>query len=332
MKKIGVLTSGGDAPGMNAAVRAVTRYGLSKGYEMMGIRRGYAGLVRDDIFSLDDGDVSGKINRGGTFLLTARSERFRTGAGQEEALKNLDSSGIDALVIIGGDGSLRGAEALEEQGIQTIGIPATIDNDIPCTDYAIGFDTAVNTVIDAVDKIRDTATSHERVFVVETMGRDNGLLTLAAGVAAGAESILIPEIQFDLNEVCERVAEGYRQGKLHNLILVAEGVQLDGSPNFNDERENRVAFIIGDRIEEYTGHEVREIVLGHVQRGGPPSARDRIWASQMGAKAIEALIEDQSGCMVARRGEKLRLIPYNEVWQGKVEVEKSLYRLAHIIG
>ena len=328
MERIGVLTSGGDAPGMNAAVRSVTRSALEKGLEVLGIRRGFAGLVNGEIFPLRDDDVSGKVNRGGTFLLTARSEKFRSEEGQQEALENLQQHGIDALVIIGGDGSMRGARALENKDFDTMGIPGSIDNDLACTDYSIGFDTATNTIVEAVDKLRDTATSHERVFVVETMGRDNGLLTLDAGLAAGAEAILIPEIDFELETVCRRVAEGYRQGKLHNLIMVAEGIELEG---IGSKRE-RAVFKVGRVIERHTGHEVREVVLGHVQRGGAPSAKDRIWASRMGKEAVSALLTGHSGQMVSKQGHNLTLTPYEDVVAGSLKIDRELYELAHIIG
>ncbi len=329
MERIGVLTSGGDAPGMNAAVRAVTRKGLNAGLDVMGIKRGFAGLVKGEIFPLGDGDVSGKINRGGTFLLTARSERFRKEVGQEEALEQIKKHDIDAVIVIGGDGSMQGAGVLEKRGIKTIGIPGTIDNDLPCTDYAIGFDTASNTIIEAIDKIRDTATSHERVFVVETMGRHNGLLTLEAGVAAGAEVILIPEIDFDMDEICSHIREGYAQGKLHNLILIAEGIEFESEFIHTEER---AAFKVGKEIEKRTGHEVREIVLGHVQRGGAPSVKDRIWASKMGAKAVGALLDGNSGKMVIKQGRSLDLMSYDNIMAGEVKPDKEMYELAYVIG
>lgn len=329
MNRIGVLTSGGDAPGMNAAVRAVTRKGLNAGLDVMGIKRGFAGLVNGEIFPLGDGDVSGKINRGGTFLLTARSERFRQEGGQQEALEQIKKHDIEAIVVVGGDGSMQGAGVLENLGVRTIGIPGTIDNDLPCTDYAIGFDTASNTIVEAIDKIRDTATSHERVFVVETMGRDNGLLTLEAGIAAGAEVILIPEIEFDMEEVCSHIKEGYEQGKLHNLILIAEGIEIESKFIHTEER---AAFKVGKEIERHTGHEVREIVLGHVQRGGAPSAKDRIWASKMGVKAVEVLLGGDSGKMVTKQGKNLSMVPYKKIMDGKIKVDKEMYDMAYVIG
>ncbi|SDL86167.1 6-phosphofructokinase [Halarsenatibacter silvermanii] len=331
MERIGVMTSGGDAPGMNAAVRAITRWGKDAGLDILGIKRGYAGLLNEEIIPLSDSDVSGKVNRGGTFLLTARSEKFRSEEGQQKALEMLHKNQIDGLIVIGGDGSMRGAKKLEEKGFPTAFLPGTIDNDIPCTDYSIGFDTAINTVTNIVDKIRDTATSHERVFIIETMGRHSGVLTLEAGLAAGAEAVLIPEIKFDIEEVCRIVAKGYDRGKLHNLILVAEGVDYTHGESYAD-RKNRVVFEIGKKIESRTGHEVREIVLGHVQRGGAPSAKDRILASKMGSRVLEGILEGKSGMMVAKEGNLFRMISYEKVLNNEVSIDKSLYELAHIIG
>ncbi len=333
MQRIGVMTSGGDAPGMNAAVRAVTRQALNLEMEVMGISRGYSGLIKGEITELTDKDVSGRINRGGTFLFTARSEKFKTAVGQEEAISQLKRFGIEGLVVIGGDGSLQGARELEKGGVPTVGVPASIDNDLPGTDYSIGFDTAVNTVVEAVDKIRDTATSHERVFVVETMGRNNGLLTLESGLAVGAEAILIPEIDFDIKEVCQIVKQGYESGKSHNLILVAEGIQdccLDQSDK-KDEHYS-AAFQIGDMISQNTGYEVRIIVLGHVQRGGAPSAIDRVTASRMGAEAVKVLISGESGVMIGISRDELIAVDYDVILEKEKKIDTSLYELAKILG
>lgn len=333
MQRIGVMTSGGDAPGMNAAVRAVTRQALNLEMEVMGISRGYSGLIKGEITELTDKDVSGRINRGGTFLFTARSEKFKTAVGQEEAISQLKRFGIEGLVVIGGDGSLQGARELEKSGVPTVGVPASIDNDLPGTDYSIGFDTAVNTVVEAVDKIRDTATSHERVFVVETMGRNNGLLTLESGLAVGAEAILIPEIDFDIKEVCQIVKQGYESGKSHNLILVAEGIQdccLD-QPDKKDEHYS-AAFQIGDMISQNTGYEVRIIVLGHVQRGGAPSAIDRVTASRMGAEAVKVLISGESGVMIGISRDELIAVDYDVILEKEKKIDTSLYELAKILG
>ncbi len=333
MQRIGVLTSGGDAPGMNAAVRAVTRQALNLDLEVMGISRGYSGFIKGEISELKDKDVSGKINRGGTFLFTARSEKFKNAEGQEEAIFQLKNYGIEALVIIGGDGSLQGAMALERQGIPTVGVPASIDNDLSGTDYSIGFDTAVNTVVEAVDKIRDTATSHERVFVIETMGRNNGLLTLESGLAVGAEAILIPEIEFDIEEVCGIVRKGYESGKSHNLIMVAEGIKdccLDQSKK--QEKHYSAAFQIGEIITENTGFEVRIIVLGHVQRGGSPSALDRVTASKLGSKAVEVIKSGGRGVMVGINQDKIVTVDYDVILEQEKQIDESLYNLAKILG
>jgi len=275
MKTIGVLTSGGDAPGMNAAIRAVVRMGIYKGMKVLGIERGYNGLIRGDIKEMDMGSVGDIIHRGGTVLKTARCEEFRTQTGQEKALKTIKDYGIEGIVVIGGDGSFRGAMQLSQLGIPTIGVPGTIDNDLPYTDYTIGFDTAINTVLEAIRKIRDTINSHDRVNIVEVMGRHCGDIALYAGLAGGAESIIIPEIDFDLNEVCERLLNGKKRGKTSSIILLAEGV---GG-----------AFELGRKIEEITGIETRATILGHIQRGGNPTAQDVVLASRMGAYAVELL-------------------------------------------
>lgn len=275
MKTIGVLTSGGDAPGMNAAIRAVVRMGLYKGMKVVGIERGYNGLIRGDIKEMDMGSVGDIIHRGGTVLKTARCEEIKTKTGQEKVLKVIKDYGIEGVVVIGGDGSFRGARCLGQLGIPTIGVPGTIDNDLPYTDYTIGFDTAINTVLEAIRKIRDTINSHDRVNIVEVMGRHCGDIALYAGLAGGAESIIIPEIGFDLNEVCDRLLHGKNRGKTSSIILLAEGV---GG-----------AFELGRKIEEITGIETRATILGHIQRGGNPTAQDVVLASRMGAYAVELL-------------------------------------------
>ncbi|MGZ4163233.1 MAG: 6-phosphofructokinase, partial [Tumebacillaceae bacterium] len=275
MRKLGVLTSGGDSPGMNAAIRAVVRSAIFNGLEVAGIRRGYQGLIQGDFIPMDLGSVADIIHRGGTILHTARCLEFKTKEGQELAVSKLKESGIDGVVVIGGDGSFRGAKVLSDLGIPTVGIPGTIDNDIPCTDYTIGFDTAVNTVIEALDRIRDTATSHERTYVVEVMGRNAGDIALVAGVAGGAETVLIPEEKYDITQIVDKLKRGASRGKKHSIILVAEGAGK--------------GFSIGEVIRELTGWEVRVTVLGHIQRGGSPSAFDRILASKMGAHAVELL-------------------------------------------
>ncbi|MGI6037126.1 MAG: 6-phosphofructokinase [Limnochordia bacterium] len=325
MKRIGVLTSGGDAPGMNAAVRAVVRYGLHAGLDVVGIRRGYYGLIHDEIEPMTPRSVADIIHRGGTFLRTARSEEFMTPTGQKQALDNLEKHGIDGLVVIGGGGSLKGAIRLCELGMPVIGVPATIDNDQPGTDYSIGFDTAVNTVIDAINKIRDTATSHDRIYVVETMGRDSGFIALNAGLAGGAEAILVPEIPFDLDEVCHGLVQSYKRGKAHSIILVAEGIfGAPGSVSSGDTAALRV----GKYIQERTGFENRITLLGHLQRGGNPTALDRILASRLGARAVELLLNGQKRLMVGMVNNRIEASPLDEVTTYVKKVDRETYELA----
>ena len=281
MKKIGVLTSGGDSPGMNPAIRAVVRKAIYHNIEVFGIYGGYSGLISGNIKKLELGSVGDIIHRGGTMLHTARCPEFKTPEGQQKGIEQLKAHGIEGLVVIGGDGSYRGARALSQQGYPCVGVPGTIDNDIPGTEVTIGFDTALNTVIDALDKIRDTATSHERTFVIEVMGRDAGDLALYAGLAGGAETILIPEEGYDMDEVTDRLRKGQERGKKHSIIIVAEGVC-----NGND---------IAKQLKEATNFDVRVSVLGHIQRGGSPTAADRVLASRLGARAVELLIEGKGG-------------------------------------
>ncbi|GGE76936.1 6-phosphofructokinase [Priestia taiwanensis] len=314
MKRIGVLTSGGDAPGMNAAVRAVVRKAMFHGLEVYGIYNGYQGLIEDRIEKLDLGSVGDIIQRGGTKLFTARCPEFKTVEGQLKGIENLKKHGIEALVVIGGDGSYQGAKKLTEHGYPCIGVPGTIDNDIPGTDFTIGFDTALNTVIDAVDKIRDTATSHERTYVIEVMGRHAGDLALWAGLAAGAETILIPEVEYDMNEVVTRLKRGSERGKKHSIILVAEGV---GS-----------AVDVGKKIEEATGFDTRVTVLGHVQRGGAPSAFDRVLAGRLGARAVELLLEGKGGRCVGIQNNQLVDHDIIEALSQKHQIGFDMYKLS----
>lgn len=275
MKTIGVLTSGGDAPGMNAAVRAVVRTAIDEGMTVKGISRGYNGLIEGDIFDLDVRSVSDIIHRGGTVLYTARSPRFKTEEGVNEAIANCKKHGIEGIVVIGGDGSYRGARDLSLKGIPCVGIPGTIDNDISSTEYTIGFDTAMNTAMDMVDKIRDTAQSHDRCSVVEVMGRHAGFLALQCGIAVGATAILVPEVEFNLDEVIEKIQNSQKTGKKHFIIVVAEGV-------------GGVEEMAKD-IEARTGIETRATILGHVQRGGRPTVRDRVYATRFGFAAVQLL-------------------------------------------
>lgn len=314
MKRIGVLTSGGDSPGMNAAVRAVVRKAIFHEMEVYGIYHGYQGLINGDIRRLELGSVGDIIHRGGTMLHTARCPEFKTEEGQLKAIEQLNKVGIEGIVIIGGDGSYLGAKALTERGFPCIGVPGTIDNDIPGTDFTIGFDTALNTVIDAIDKIRDTATSHERTYVVEVMGRDAGDIALWAGLAGGAETILCPEYDFDMEEMIGKLNRGHERGKKHSIIVVAEGV---GS-----------AMEISKQIEAKAGFETRVTVLGHVQRGGSPTASDRVLASRLGARAVELLLEGLGGRAVGI--EKNKLVDYDiiEALGKQHTIDKKMYDLS----
>ncbi len=285
IRTIGVLTSGGDAPGMNAAIRSVVRTALGKGLRVRGIRRGYQGLMEEEIIDLSARDVSDTIQRGGTILQTARCKEMRTEEGQQKAAAICKKYGIEGLVVIGGDGSFAGAQKLAKLGINTIGIPGTIDLDIDCTEYTIGFDTAVNTAMEAIDKVRDTSTSHQRCSIVEVMGRDAGYLALWCGIANGAEEILLPEEHnYDESEIIKRVIDNRDRGKKHYIIINAEGV----GDSIN----------MAKRIEEATGMETRATILGHMQRGGSPTAKDRVYASIMGAKAVELLCEGKTNRVV----------------------------------
>jgi len=314
MKKIGVLTSGGDSPGMNPAIRAVVRKAIFHNVEVYGIYGGYTGLISGNIKKLELGSVGDIIHRGGTMLHSARCPEFKTKEGQQKGIEQLREQGIEGLVVIGGDGSYRGAKALTEQGFPCVGVPGTIDNDIPGTEQTIGFDTALNTVIDAIDKIRDTATSHERTFVIEVMGRDAGDIALWAGLAGGAETILIPEENFDMNEVADRLRSGQERGKKHSIIVVAEGVC------------SGVEF--ARQLQEATKFDTRVSVLGHIQRGGSPTAADRVLASRLGARAVELLIEGKGGRAVGI--EKNQLVDYDiiEALDKKHKLDLDLFKLS----
>ncbi|MGA8942759.1 MAG: 6-phosphofructokinase [Thermoactinomyces sp.] len=317
MKRIAVLTSGGDAPGMNAAIRAVVRSGHYYGLEVYGVISGYTGLISGNMKKMTLRSVGDIIHRGGTVLYSARCEEFKTEAGQKKAVEELKKNKIDGLVVIGGDGSFRGAKALTSLGFPTVGIPGTIDNDISGTDFTIGFDTAINTVIDCIDRIRDTATSHERAYVIEVMGRNAGDIALWAGLADGAESILIPEAPFDFDEVIERVRLASERGKRHSIIVVAEGV---GSG---------VKF--GDKIKQVLSVETRVTVLGHVQRGGSPTAFDRVLASRMGVKAVELLVNGEKDKMVAIRNNKVLGVNIDEAFAQTHQPDLELYELAKVL-
>ncbi|MDR9757249.1 MAG: 6-phosphofructokinase [Thermacetogeniaceae bacterium] len=317
MNRIGVLTSGGDAPGMNAAIRAVVRMSIFHGLQVTGIKRGYLGLLKKEFVRYSLGSVADIIHRGGTILHTARCEEFKTEEGQRKAIKNLQEEGIDALVVIGGEGSMRGALALAKYGIPVVGIPATIDNDLADTELSIGFDTAVNNVVDAINKIRDTATSHERVFIIEVMGRKTGQIALYAGLAGGAESILLPEIDVDMNEVIFKLERGINRGKLHSIIIVAEGAAS--------------AINVGDEIRKRTGLETRITILGHLQRGGTPTATDRMLASRMGAKAVELLLQGINRKMVGVAAGELLALDLEDVLGREKALDRSIWELAAIL-
>lgn len=321
MKKIAVLTSGGDAPGMNACIRAVVRAGLFHGMEMVGVRRGYDGLIDGDFLPMDSHSVSNIIQRGGTILKTARSERFLTKAGRLEAKKQLENAGIDGLVLIGGDGTFKGALAFTEvSNIPCMGCPGTIDNDLFGTDYTIGYDTALNTVIDAVDKIRDTAASHNRLFFVEVMGRDAGFIALSSGVGAGAEDILIPESKTDINEVIRRLEEGWKRHKSSCIIIVAEGDKEGG------------AFEIARKVKEKFDHyDTRVTVIGHMQRGGSPTCFDRVLASKLGVAAIEGLLKGQTHEMAGLVNNHIVFTPFTQTRKHHVDINEGLLRIAHIL-
>lgn len=318
MRKLAVLTSGGDAPGMNAAVRAVVRTGIYYGLKVYGIERGFAGLINGEpMRRMELGSVADIVHRGGTVLLTARAPEFKDPAVQDHAARRLLAAGVDGLVVIGGDGSFRGAVALAERGLKVAGVPGTIDNDIPGTETTIGFDTAVNTAVDAINRLRDTATSHERIFVIEVMGRETGYIALAAGLAGGAESILIPEVDMDLEEVCRRLMRGIQRGKLHSIIVVAEGAAG--------------AYRVAEEIRNRTGLDTRVTVLGHLQRGGSPSAADRVLASRLGAAAVELLREGKSCFMAGIQAGEVAAVPLEEVFTAGKPFPMRLYELARIL-
>lgn len=316
MKNVGILTSGGDSPGMNTAVRAAAKYAFSKGLKVYGIKRGYTGMLNDDIFEMEPKDVSGIIDRGGTMLLTARCPEFQQVEYRKKAADNLRKRGIEGVVVIGGDGSYRGAKCLSEEhpDIKVIGIPGTIDNDIAGTDYTIGFDTALNTVLEAIGKIRDTATSHERTYFLEVMGRGSGELALYSCLAGGGDGLFIPEKGFAMNELAEVINTRRQKGKLSDLVIVSEGV---GS-----------ATEIAERLKSKIHSSVRVTILGHVQRGGAPSALDRILATKMGAYAMEKLIEGDDGIMIGIESNKLVTYPLSYSWENKKKIDDKDYELA----
>ncbi len=318
IKRIGVLTSGGDSPGMNAAVRAVVRTAISNGIQCIGIRRGWQGLINSDFVQLDAASVGHIISRGGTMLYTARSEDFMTEKGRARAVSTCKMLGLDGIVAIGGDGTFRGALELSRLGVPVVGIPATIDNDIGCTNYTIGFDTACNTAIDCIDKLRDTMQSHERCSVVEVMGRNAGFLALYVGIAVGATAVLVPERELDFQrDVIDRIRSARLAGSTHFMIVVAEGV---GS-----------AVEIGKQIHEAIGIEPRVTVLGHIQRGGAPNARDRETATRMGYFAVMSFVEGRGNCIVGTKEGEMVEIPIEEALQMKKHLQMDRYKVLETV-
>ncbi len=316
IRTVGVLTSGGDAPGMNAAIRAVVRTALGKGLRVRGIRRGYHGLLEEEIIDLSARDVSDTVQRGGTILQTARCQRMRTEDGQQKAAAICKKYDIDGLVVIGGDGSFAGAQRLSHYGVNTVGIPGTIDLDIACTDYTIGFDTAVNTAMEAIDKVRDTSTSHERCSIIEVMGRDAGYLALWCGIANGAERIILPEVRgdFNENEIIEDIQECRKRGKKNYIIINAEGV----GDSIN----------MAKRIEEATGMETRATIIGYMQRGGSPTCKDRVYASIMGSMAVDVLMEGKTNRVIGYQHGQFSDFDINEALGMKKQISEYEYEVA----
>ncbi|MEI2270665.1 6-phosphofructokinase [Sphingobacterium sp. ML3W] len=319
IKKIAVLTSGGDAPGMNAGIRAVVRAGIFNNLEVFGVRRGYDGLVNGEIFPMDAKSVANIIQRGGTILKTARSEAFKTLEGRKQAYDNLRSHEIDAMVVIGGDGTFTGASKfIDEFDFPIIGLPGTIDNDLAGTDFTIGYDTAINTVIQAVDKIRDTAESHDRVFIIEVMGRDSGLIAIRSGISTGAEAVLVPEFEVDYDAIMKRLDKS-RKNKSSRIIIVAEGDKEGG-------------MIVSEKIKENFPHyDVRLSILGHIQRGGSPTCMDRVLASRLGVAAVEALVAGRRGEMAGLICSEIRFTPFKSAIKHNVKLNEDLLRIIEIL-
>lgn len=317
MEKIAVLTSGGDAPGMNAAIRAVVRSSIYNNVRILSVRDGFTGLINAQIEEMNLSSVADIIHRGGTILKTTRCEEFKTKEGQRKAMNVIAVLGIDGIIIIGGGGSLKGAKVINSLGIPSIGVPGTIDNDMGYTDYTIGFDTSVNTVVDAISKIRETSISHGRANIIEVMGRDCGNIALHAGLASGAESIIIPEMEFDIDEVCRKLLRGRNRGKLHSIIILTEGV---ADP-----------IRISNEIREKTGIETRATILGHIQRGGSPTAFDRILASKMGARAVELLIRGSKNRTVGIQGNNIIDMDIDEALNVESIFDIDSYELANVL-
>ena len=321
IKRIGVLTSGGDGPGLNPCIRSVTRTAISMDLDVMGIERGYTGLTNGEFVSFDARSVGGIIGRGGTILGTTRLPEFKELKCQREALRMLNRHSVDGLVVIGGNGSLTGALCLHKLGFPVMGIPATIDNDVGGTDIAVGVDTALNTVLDAIDKIKDTASSHQRAFLIEVMGRDCGYIAVMSGIAGGAEMILIPEVQTPPEKVAEALSEAYIRGKSHGIVVVAEGYEPGTQPLLQYLREH----------EDKLGFGMRVTVLGHVQRGGAPTSYDRILSTRLGAAAVEGLLENKSGHLAGILGNRIAYTPLDEAVRIIRPIDESYYKLAQMM-
>ena len=320
-KCVGILTSGGDAPGMNAAIRAVTRAAIYNGFEVKGIMRGYRGLITDEIIPFQTQNVSNIIQQGGTILKTARCEEFRTPEGRKTAYDNIVKHGITSLVVIGGDGSLTGARIFaEEYNFPIVGLPGTIDNDLYGTDTTIGYDTALNTIMQSVDKIRDTATSHERLFFIEVMGREAGFLALNGAIASGAEAAIIPEIAMEVDQPDQLIENGFRKSKNSSIVLVAESELTGGAMGLAERVKN-----------EYPQYDVRVTILGHIQRGGSPTASDRIMASRMGEAAINALLEDQRNVMIGIQNDELVYIPFSRAIKCQKPINRQLLTTLRVL-
>ena len=317
LKRIGVLTSGGDSPGMNAAIRSVTRTALCNGLDVVGIKRGYEGLLEGDLVPMTRSSVGGILLHGGTILRTARCPEFLRPEGVNAGVSKLSENDIDALVVIGGDGSFRGAQELHERGVAVVGIPATIDNDMAGTDCTIGFDTACNTALECISKLRDTASSHDRMFIVELMGRNAGFLALETGVACGAESVLVPEIAPDIEVICEKLNYAKQRGKTHSIIVLAEGVMS--------------ASDLASKLKGQGSYDPRIVVLGHLQRGGAPSCFDTVLASRLGAAAVELLAKGEKGMMVGRINGNIVSSPIRAAWESKRELDPDMLRLVETL-
>jgi len=319
IQRIGVMTSGGDAPGMNPFIRAVVRTAAGEGIKVFGIEAAYEGLIHGKFHELGIREVGGILQRGGTILQTARSKEFREPAGQLEAIRQINNAGLDALIIAGGDGSLNGAQVLAKRGIPVIGVPASIDNDIYGTDMCIGVDTALNTIVDAIDKIRDTASSHSRAFIIETMGRESGYLAIQAGIVTGAELVLIPESDIEPDAVARTIAEAYKRGKTHAIVVVAEGYHPGASE-------------LGSMIDAMDiGFTTRVSILGHIQRGGKPSAYDRLLASRLGVKAVEFLIAGYTNVMTGLNGREILPVPIEDVVSNVKKINPDYLHMAEIL-